>query len=69
MNKVAKSDIDSIKDEGNKAFKNENYYKAIMLYEEGIRRCGEYGKSWKELMPYKNEIGNSPILTDGSMYY
>ena len=41
---ISVGDIESVKDEGNAAFKNENYYKAIMFYEEGIRRCTEYGK-------------------------
>lgn len=69
MNKVKRADIDAIKEEGNKAFKGENYYKAILFYEEGIRRCGEYNKEWKDKMPYKNEIGDNPLLADGSMYY
>ena len=37
--KVKLSDIESVKQEGNAAFSNENYYKAIMFYEEGVRRC------------------------------
>ena len=69
MYKVKVEDLYSIKDEGNVAFKNDNFYKAILLYEEGIRRCEEYGKHWAGGLPFKSEFGENPKLTDGSMYY
>ena len=53
MSKVKRQDIESIKEEGNKAFKNENFYKAILFYEEGIRRCEDFKKDWADDMPYK----------------
>ena len=44
MEKVKKGDIESVKEEGNKAFKDKQYYKAIMMYEEAVKRCGVYLK-------------------------
>jgi hypothetical protein len=32
-------DIEQVKEEGNRAFAAENYYKAILFYEEGVRRA------------------------------
>lgn len=69
MIKVKKQDIEAIKEEGNKAFKSENYYKAILFYEEGIRRCETYDGQWKGQLPFKCEFGDSPTLQDGAMYY
>ena len=46
-------DIERVKEEGNNAFKNENFYKAIMLYEEGIRRCKEFAIIYEGQMPFK----------------
>ena len=60
--KVTIKDIESVKDEGNNAFRTENYYKAIMFYEEGLRRCRDYGKLFDGQMPYKQEIGENPKL-------
>jgi len=31
--------IEKLKDEGNRDFQTKNYYKAITLYEEGLRRA------------------------------
>jgi hypothetical protein len=67
--KVSRYDIETIKEEGNNAFKSENYYKAILFYEEGIRRCQEYNNHWKGQLPFKSEFGDSPVLKDGAMYY
>ena len=68
--KVKKEDIHAIKEEANKAFQNENFYKAITLYEEGMRRCTAYNEVWGEgQMPYRCEFGESPVLEVGSMYY
>eukprot|EP00347_Sterkiella_histriomuscorum_P013270 403365360 len=67
--KVTIREIQSVKDEGNQAFKQENYYKAIMLYEEGLRRCKTYQSHWEGALPFKTEFGENPKLTDGSMYY
>lgn len=40
MNKsVTLKDIEQVKNEGNQAFATRNYYKAILFYEEGIRRA------------------------------
>jgi len=36
---ISLKSIEQVKDEGNRAFSSQNYYKAIMLYEEGIRRA------------------------------
>jgi hypothetical protein len=68
MNKVKKEEIHSVKEEGNHSFKDKNFYKAILFYEEAIRRCEQYYKEWKGNMPYAHQIGESPPLKDGSMY-
>ena len=66
--KVKPEDITQIKEEGNKAYKNENYYKAILFYEEGVRRCEDYYKNWKDNMPFRCEFGENPKLEVGCMY-
>lgn len=68
---TTKEDIHSIKEEASKAFQADNFYKAIMLYEEGVRRCTAYNEVWGApgSMPYRCEFGESPVLEEGSMYY
>ena len=63
------SDILQVKDEGNKAFKTENYYKAILFYEEGVRRAQAFGKRHEGLLPFKSDFGEDIKLEEGLMYH
>ncbi len=67
--KTSYADIVKVKEEGNNAFKNENYYKAILFYEEGVRRCQEFGIRFQGQMPYRMQIGEDPKVPAGSIFY
>lgn len=67
--KATISGIEQVKEEGNRAFKSENYYKAILFYEEGIRRAHDFNKKHGASLPFKNEIGESPKLEEGMIYH
>jgi hypothetical protein len=51
-------EIESVKDEGNREFSKQNYYKAIMLYEEGMRRAQAFTKETEGKLEYRMEFGD-----------
>ena len=66
---VKRKEIEDVKEEGNRAFKGENYYKAILFYEEGLRRCTAFSQQNEGQFPFKLEIGENPKLKDTEMFH
>ena len=62
---VTLKEVESVKDEGNRAFTAGNFYKAIMLYEEGHRRAQAFGKNRQ--LAFKSEFGDhseNPVVEE-----
>jgi tetratricopeptide (TPR) repeat protein len=50
--------IEALKTEGNCEFQSKNYYKAVLLYEEGLRRAQAFAKEHQGNLSYRMEFGD-----------
>ena len=61
--------METSKNEGNKYFLNGDYKNALYQYNKGISLAEKYSYENEGMLPFKQEIGESPKLEEGIIYY
>jgi tetratricopeptide (TPR) repeat protein len=59
--KLVIKSIEALKTEGNCEFQSKNYYKAVLLYEEGLRRAQAFAKEHQGNLSYRMEFGDHSL--------
>ena len=59
--KLVIKSIEALKTEGNCEFQSKNYYKTILLYEEGLRRAQAFAKEHQGNLSYRMEFGDHSL--------
>ena len=68
-NKTRPERIVELKDFGNRLYAQSNYGKAITAYKQAFEFAEKFGRENEGCLPFKLEIGESPALKDGLLYY